>query len=105
MYPNSEVHMGNRHIVIAHLTRSDMVRIADFSEETCWHCNDDIGIDYGMYEYVNQWWSVEGLDRATDWDYLECGAKVFLIDGFYWSTCWINGWYNPEIPLIPSWEV
>ena len=95
---------ADRDYVSSVIRSNDKVRVGDMDEyQWCDVCDEQIGIDYDMYDLEGCVLYVEHM-RPDYNEHLSCGAKVFSAEGWLWSTCWIDRFY-PHMQPAPSWEV
>jgi hypothetical protein len=100
---NLDVNPDQREYVAEVLQRGDYVRISPSIDDGCQVCHYEIGVDYDMYDYEDRWWWVDRVCEKTAWN-LPCGCRVFEIDDWFFSTCWVDA-VDIKTPPEPSWEV
>lgn len=100
---NMVVNPDTREFVDTMIQKGDKVRIAwCLDDNFCPHCDYSIGMDDWMYEYEGGYFIVDKMNK--DFPHVACGAKVFEIDDYIWSTCWIDR-FTPANPPQKRWEV
>jgi hypothetical protein len=96
--------VGAREFVADIIQRGDYVRIAPDFHNNCTECDYEIGIDYEMHDYEGRWWWVDRVCDKDAWSQLPCGCRVFEIDEWFFSTCWIDA-IEVIKPAEPAWEL
>lgn len=86
------------------MQQGDYVRIVHDLYGVCECCDYEVGIDYEMEEYEGRWWFVDRVCDRESWRTLTCGARVFEIDDWFFTSCWIDAMRQKK-PPEPAWEL